>query len=252
MFSLSVIFLHGHPLYMIGLILVGLARCIAMVILWNDMAQGDRAFCAALVAINAIFQMAAFSFYAYIFIQVLLPAMGMVIPGVHFSASDVVKSVFVYLGIPFSLVIGLRMLLTKLNGEQWYQCVYLPRVSPLALIALLYTIVLLFTVQGASLIHLPFAVLLISIPLLLYFFCMFFIGFFISRRSGIDHKAVVTLALTSSSNNFELAIAVSIAVFGVHSAVSLAAVVGPLIEVPVMLLFVRILNGRMLGFTVKS
>jgi arsenite transporter len=245
MFLLSVLFLHGKPLYMIGIILVGLARCIAMVILWNDLAQGDRAFCAALVAINSLFQMFAFSFYAFFFIKVILPWIGIPTPGITFSSMEVVKSVLIYLGIPFAFAVTLRALLTKLKGATWYEEVYIPRVSPLALFALLYTIVILFSVQGSELLAHPLDTLNIAVPLLLYFFLMFFISIMIGKAYSVDAKGITTLALTSSSNNFELAIAVSIAVFGVHSPATLAAVVGPLIEVPIMLLFVNILRNKL-------
>ena len=235
MFALSIIFLHGKPLYMIGLIIVGLARCIAMVIVWNDLAGGNRAYCAALVAINAVFQMFAFALYAYVFLKILLPLFGFHAISAHFSTTSIAMSVLIYLGIPFVCGIGGRALLIKLKGKNWYDQSYLPKISPLTLVALLYTIILLFAVQGADLIKLPLDVLQIAIPLVIYFLLMFLITLYISRKMGVDSQSAKTLAFTSASNNFELAIAISIATFGIHSPVALAAVVGPLIEVPVML-----------------
>jgi len=250
MFILSLIFLHGKPLYMMGLIIVGLARCIAMVIVWNDLAGGNRAYCAMLVAINAVFQMVAFSFYATLFLQFLLPLFGIHGVDISFSALAIAKSVLIYLGIPFVLGIGGRLILVKIKGEQWYINTYLPLISPLTLIALLYTIVLLFAVQGADLVKLPLDVLQISIPLIIYFLIMFIATYFSSKKLGVDRGSAITLAFTSASNNFELAIAISIATFGVHSPVALAAVVGPLIEVPVMLLLVR-LSKLLANYTSK-
>lgn len=235
MFGLSILFLHTKPLYMVGLIIVGLARCIAMVIIWNDLADGNRAFCAALVAINAIFQMFAFAAYAYVFLKILLPIFGFHAIAAHFSTLSIIKSVLIYLGIPFICGIGGRALLVKLKSENWYNNIYLPKISSLTLVALLYTIILLFAVQGADLVKLPLDVLHIGIPLVIYFLVIFIISFYVSRRFAVDVSSAKTLAFTSASNNFELAIAVSIATFGVHSPVSLAAVVGPLIEVPIMI-----------------
>ena len=240
MFFLSLIFLHGKPLYMMGLIIVGLARCIAMVIVWNDLAEGNRAYCAMLVAINAIFQMVAFSFYAYLFLHILLPFFGIHGVEINFSAVSIAKSVLIYLGIPFVLGLGGRLVLVNLKGVEWYINTYLPLISPLTLIALLYTIVLLFSVQGADLLKLPLDVLQISIPLIIYFLIMFLTTYISSKKFGVGRESAITLAFTSASNNFELAIAISIATFGVHSPVALAAVVGPLVEVPVMLLLVRL------------
>ena len=240
MFALSLIFLHTKPLYMTGLIIVGLARCIAMVIVWNDLAGGNRAFCAALVAINAIFQMFSFALFAAFFLKSLLPIFGFHAISAQFSSLTIAKSVLIYLGIPFVLGIGGRSLLVKIEGEAWYKHTYLPKISPLALIALLYTIVLLFSAQGADLIKLPLDVLHIAIPLVIYFILIFFISFYLSRKLKVDAKCAKTLAFTSAGNNFELAIAICIAVFGIHSSATLAAVVGPLIEVPVMLLLVKI------------
>lgn len=240
MFVLSLIFLHNKPLYMVGLIIVGLARCIAMVIVWNDLAGGNRAFCASLVAINAVFQMVAFALYATFFLKVLLPMFGFHAISAQFSSLTIAKSVFIYLGVPFVLGLGGRSVLVKLKGKSWYNDTYLPAISPLTLIALLYTIILLFAAQGADLIKLPLDVLQIALPLFIYFIVIFFLSFYLSRLCKVKAKSAKTLAFTSASNNFELAIAVCIAIFGVHSPVALAAVVGPLIEVPVMLALVYV------------
>lgn len=240
MFALSVIFLHSKPLYMVGLIIVGLARCIAMVIVWNDLVGGNRAFCASLVAINAVFQMLSFALYAAFFLKFLLPVFGFHAISAQFSSLSIAKSVLIYLGIPFVLGLGGRSVLVKLKGENWYNDSYLPAISPLTLVALLYTIVLLFAAQGADLIKLPFDVLHIALPLVIYFISIFFLSFYLSRRFKVDIKSAKTLAFTSASNNFELAIAICIAIFGIHSPASLAAIVGPLIEVPVMLALVHI------------
>lgn len=245
MFALSLIFLHNNPWYMVGLILVGLARCIAMVIVWSDLSGANRAFTASLVAINSVFQIVAFSLYATLFLKYLLPLFGYHAVSAHLTTASVAKSVLIYLGIPFAFAILSRWLLVKSRGLDWYQQVYLPKISPLTLIALLYTIILLFAVQGAELISVPLDVLHIATPLIIYFLVMFFLAYYISVKLKLNKSSAISLSFTSASNNFELAIAISIASFGIHSPVALAAVVGPLIEVPVMIALVYVARRLM-------